>query len=80
MFFLATHRKANKTNKEEKRKDAYLGPAWVPFQLQPQFLGSNSSSLRHTPIPTTAPAPSLLSLDGSKTLAMDEGGGGVVGR
>jgi hypothetical protein len=30
-MFLATQRRANKTNKEEKRKDAYLGPTWVPL-------------------------------------------------
>jgi len=71
MFFLAMQRRANKTNKEEKRKDAYLGLAWVPLQLQPQLPSSNSSNSRHTPAPATAPAPGLLSLDGSRALVME---------
>jgi hypothetical protein len=33
LFFLATQKRTNKTNKQEKRKDAYLGLVWVPLQL-----------------------------------------------
>jgi hypothetical protein len=67
MFFLAMQRRANKTNKEKKRKDAYMGLTWVSLQLP----NSNSSNSRHAPAPATAPTPSSFSFDGSKALAME---------
>jgi hypothetical protein len=58
----------NRTRKEEKIKDAYLGPAWVPLELQPQL---PSSSSRHASAPAIAPALSSLSFDSSRALAME---------
>jgi len=69
IFFLTTQTRANKTNKKEKRKDAYFGPAWV--QLQPQLPSSNSSNSRHSLALATAPVSGSLSLDDSRALAME---------